>query len=188
MANEGAIRILAKTYDENRRRLEDFAFFMVRDREAAKDIVSDSFETLCKKDDIKVETIIPYILTVIKNSCLNYRRDESRRAAIRDEIREKEGRMAEIYSSAIESTDPKALFCNDMMAILSEELSRLTEEERKIYMLTQENKTYKEISEILGIPYKRVWRISTSINNRLQKALSDYLAMILPLLIAKFIH
>jgi len=177
---------LSEVFSENRERLEAYAYYLVRDEEVARDIVSSAFLSLYqKKESIEAETTLSYIFTSVRNACLNYRRDKSNRDNIHERIKNQEGKLAELYSYTIESTDPKDLFYKDILSILDGELSKLSEEERRIFIMSNsDGKTYKEIAEVLGIPYKRVRRLAIKANEQVQKALTDYLILALPLLIS----
>jgi len=178
---------LSAIFSENRERLEAFAYYLVRDEEVAKDLVSSVFlSILQKKEGLEEETSIGYVFTSVRNACLNYRRDKTNRDSIHEKIKAQEGKLAELYSYTIESTDPSELFYKDILAILEDELATLSEEERKIFVMSNnEGRSYKEIAEVLGLPYKRVRRIAMSTNEKVQKALTDYLILALPIIIGK---
>lgn len=174
-------------FKENRKMLENLAFFYVRDFEAARDIVSQSFMTLWeKREDLVEDGLLGYMFTTVKNSCLNYRRDEAAHKAIYEKIRTKERRMMEHYSTTIESCDPTDLFASDIMAICAQQLSSLPSETREIYLNSRiKGLSYREIADLMDISVRKVERHMLKALAALRISLSDFLDFIVIIIALK---
>ena len=88
--------------------------------------------------------------------------------------------MMDIYTSTIESRDPVALFSGEILSIYKETLLSLPQEQRETWLRSRiDGLTYKEIAEIMHIPYKRVDKNMQQVVKKLRAALSEYLTLIL---------
>lgn len=178
-----------QVFRENRKMLENLAYFYVRDYEAAKDIVSQSFMNLWeKRDTLADDRLLGYMFTTVKNSCLNYRRDATIHKAVYERISQKERRMMEHYSNAIESCNPSDLFARDILAICSQQLASMPAETREIYINSRiKGLSYKEIAELMGISVKRVDHQIQKVLSSLRISLKDFLDFII-IMITLHIH
>ena len=58
--------------------LERIAYFSVRDKEAAKDIVSSAFLKMWEmRGTLDTGRLLPYIYVAVRNACINWRRDSA---------------------------------------------------------------------------------------------------------------
>lgn len=174
-------KIFELIFDQNREMLERLAYFYVGSAEEAQDIVSQSFLTLWeRRDEVVSDRVLPYLFTIVKNACLDYRRKEEKHRQVHEQIFRQERAMMDIYTSTIESRDPVALFTGEILAIYKETLLALPQEQRETWLRSRiDGLTYKEIAEVLGIPYKRVDKNMQQVAKKLRAALSEYLTLIL---------
>lgn len=174
-------KIFEHLFEENREMLERLAFFYTGSREEAQDIVSQSFLTLWeRRNEIVQDRVIPYLFTVVKNACLDYRRKEQLHREVHEQIRQQERSMMDIYTSTIESRDPVALFTEEILSIYKDTLLSLPEEQRETWLRSRiDGLTYKEIAQALGVPYKRVDKNMQRVSQKLKEALSEYLSLLL---------
>ena len=174
-------RIFEHVFDQNREMLERLAYFYVGSREEAQDIVSQSFLSLWeRREDVVEDRVLPYLFTIVRNACLDYRRKEQLHRQVHEQILRQERSMMDIYTSTIESRDPVALFTEEILSIYKETLLSLPQEQRETWLRSRmDGLTYKEIAQTLGIPYKRVDKTMQTVMKRLREALSEYLSLVL---------
>ena len=174
-------KIFEHIFDQNREMLERLAYFYVGSAEDAKDIISQSFLTLWeRREEVVTDRVLPYLFTIVKNACLDYRRKEEKHRQVHEQIFRQERAMMDIYTSTIESRDPVALFSGEILSIYKETLLSLPQEQRETWLRSRiDGLTYKEIAEIMHIPYKRVDKNMQQVVKKLRAALSEYLSLIL---------
>lgn len=171
-------------YMQNKQRLENYATLLVRDREAARDIVSTAMTSVLDSEtSLEANQLIPYIFTTVRNLCLNYRRDSLRHKAVYDHIRQVEGSAFEHYTKLIESSDPKDLFASEIYEICKKQVESMSEQEKELYLLRSDGLTQKEIAEKLGISENQVDKRIRKILKQLRLSLADYLDIAIILII-----
>lgn len=173
-------KIFELLFNQNREMLERLAYFYVGSSEEAKDIVSQSFLTLWeRRDEVVADRVLPYLFTIVKNACLDYRRKETLHRQVHEQILRQERSMMDIYTSTIESRDPIALFTDEILSIYKETLLTLPQEQRETWLRSRiDGLTYKEIAEALGVSYKRVDKNMQQVVKKLRAALSEYLSLL----------
>ena len=74
MSTSNDIAIFNKLFNEHYRQFVLFAMGYIRDKAKAQDFVSDAFASYWeRKENLTTDTNAPgYILTIVKNNCLNY--------------------------------------------------------------------------------------------------------------------
>ena len=175
--NNGCDDILFRqVFNDSRDMLERFAYFSVRDKEAARDIVSSAFLKLWEsREKIDRDRILPYIYVSVKNACINYRRDSAAHLGVYENIRQREQSAMEFYTRAIESCNPAELYVEDILDICRKRLGSYSPMTRMIYIKRMvEGMSYKEIAEALDIPVKKVDNNLQSVMKDLRIALADY--------------
>ena len=142
-----------KFFTENQHRFIRFAWTYTRDEVVAEDIVMESLMAYWENRDHMTPEINPaaYVLTVVKNKCLNYLRhlqlvnDVSDRVASHSEW-ELSNRIA-----TLDACEPNALFASEVQDIIDRVISRLSATTARIFLLSRyDNKSHKEIAEIMG--------------------------------------
>jgi len=174
-------KVFELVFEQNREMLERLACFYIGSREDAKDIVSQSFLSLWeRRESVVQDRVLPYLFTIVKNACLDYRRKETAHRQVREQILRQERSMMDIYTSTIESRDPVALFTDEILSIYKETLLTLPQEQRETWLHSRlEGLTYKEIAQTLGLTPKRVDKNMQKVAAKLKEALSDYLSLLL---------
>lgn len=128
-----------------------FAQKYVKDFEAAREIVQDSFISLWERRS-GLDTRRPvksYLTTTIHNRCLNYLRDN----------RKFNHRILEIENliEHSETSDNDFLVEKELEMAIQHAIAELPEKCREVFLLNRyENLKYKEIAEKLGISLKTV--------------------------------
>ena len=180
-------KLFRQAFNDNREMLERLAYFSVRDREAARDIVSNVFLKLWEmRESIDGDRLMPYIYVSVKNACVNYRRDSASHKNVHDNIRQREQSAMEFYTKAMESCNPAELYVEDILGICRERLENYPPLLRLVYIKSRvDGMSYKEIAEALDVSVKKVDNSLQAVLKDLRIALADYLhAFILAALIS----
>ena len=150
--------------------------------EIAEDILHDSFISLWEKRE-SVDDFIDYLYITIRNNCLRYRRDTSIHKAVYDKIAQKEQGLMEMYTRTIENCDVANLQEKEVSNIIYDVMSKLSAQDRKIFMMKKfDGKSYKEISEELGITTSVIDHSLRNTTAKMKVALADYIPILLALI------
>lgn len=156
-----------------------FAKSYVHDDLAAEDIASESLIKLWEKlKTEKIDYIEPLLLTILKNKALDYlKHEEVKRTAFESMVDWHQQELS-IRISTLESCDPNEIFSDEVESIIRETLKLIPEQTRQIFLLSRfENKSNKEIAELMGISVKGVeYHISKALK-ALRITLKDYLPL-----------
>lgn len=174
-----ASRAVELLFTRQRRTFLTLAVQMVHDEEAAKDILHDSFMALWEKKD-DVENHADYLFHIIRNNCIRYRRKTTVHKDVYDKIAQREKGMMEIYTRAIEGFDILNIHEKEINEIIYRELSKMPLTDRKIFIMKKfAGKSYREISEELGVTSPMIDYSLRKTTARMQKALVDYIPALL---------
>lgn len=133
------------TFEENYRAYHEqvyrFSFWLCGDSAEADDIAAETFLRLwTSHDDVRVETMKAYLLTIARNVFISRRRRSSRHGALPDEI-------VDIRPPPDVEAERK-----DQLSATLAAVQRLPEGERAALLLrTQNNCTYEEVARSLGV-------------------------------------
>ncbi len=126
--------------------------FYVRDPVISEEIAQDIFIGFWeKREDIKINASVKaYLFKACKNKSLNYLRNEKRKL----NIHEKLAKVAETNYDELPGSNMDA---NYLREIINKSVNSLPEKCREIFILAkEENLTYKEIANRLGLSVKTV--------------------------------
>ena len=156
-----------------------FAKSYVHDDLAAEDIASESLIKLWENlKTEKIDYIEPLLLTILKNKALDYlKHEEVKRTAFESMVDWHQQELS-IRISTLESCDPNEIFSDEVESIIRETLKLIPEQTQRIFLLSRfENKSNKEIAELMGISVKGVeYHISKALK-ALRITLKDYLPL-----------
>ena len=154
------------------KRLYGFVFSYTKSEYIAEEIVQEVFIRIWeKREEIKLKGSFSSLLyTMAKNLTLNYLRNASQRAVIRDELWRN-------VSELREDTESEVIF-SEYRDILDDIVDHLPQKKRSIYIMSrEEGKTNAEIADIMGISQKTVknhlWKIFETIKVQLQPHLEN---------------
>ncbi|MGV3588265.1 MAG: RNA polymerase sigma-70 factor [Adhaeribacter sp.] len=143
------------------------AYNIVRDRQAAEDIVQDVLVSLwMRRNSLVVDSLNSYLYTAVRYQVFKVIRA---------------GQIREAHSYAIENpavvnVGESALMAADMDRLLDKGVTELPEKCRQIFMLSRKKHlSTKEIANWLGIAPKTVENQITIALNRLRTTLGDFL-------------
>ena len=144
----------------------------------AEDIVADSFVAFWNsRSKLASDTNLPaYILTIVKNNCLNWLRAQQIHFRIEDDLASTQSRLIDANIRSLSAMDPSNLFASDVQSIISDAIIKMPELTREIFILSRNTgMTYAEIAEELGISQRRVTSEMQAALSILRKALKDYM-------------
>lgn len=162
------------------------AFSYVRDRKVAEDLVSDSFIRLWEhKEDLRPERgdFRPYIVRIVKNTCLQYLRQQTVHQRIENSLHEREAWQFRISIDSLEAMDAeKRLFSGEVEAIVNRCLDGMPRLRREIFTASRlRAMTHREIAEAYGISERRVVQEIQQVLRVLRVQLKDYMPVFVAL-------
>jgi RNA polymerase sigma-70 factor (ECF subfamily) len=168
-----------RLYLQYRPRFVTIATGYVRDRMVAEDIVTDCFMSYFENRDRLSAEIMPvmYIMTSVRNRCLNWLRDQSTHNRIEEHIQQTSQRSIKANLMSLEVCDPHKLFEDEVSEIVRREISAMpTITQRVLTGLRFEGRSYADIASELGISVRRVEYEVQKAMKKLRNALKDYLS------------
>jgi RNA polymerase sigma-70 factor (ECF subfamily) len=182
------IEIFNEAFKNYKARYIRFATSYVKNEQDAEDIVMESFMNFWeKRTEIKTVTnIYAYILSIVKNKAINYLEHQQIVSQALEKIKAHEERELSFRIATLRECNPEDLFSEDLQAIIDKTLQSLSEQKIKIFNLSRiENKSNKEIAEILDISVKTVEYHITETLKVLREGLKDYLTVFLLFLLIR---
>ncbi len=141
----------------------------IHNKEIAEEIVQDIYVYFWeKREKIKIESSVKaYLLSASKNKSLNFLRNEKTKLLIHEKFRNTSDSFYEMPSNAMDSLQ--------LREIIDNAINRLPEKCKKIYQFAREQElSYKEIAEELGISAKTVENQMSIALKKLRKQLRPY--------------
>ncbi|MEG2228239.1 MAG: RNA polymerase sigma-70 factor [Odoribacter sp.] len=164
-----------------------YATQYLRDEEEAREVAQETFITLWeKRGEINNElSIQAYILTITRNKCLNLLRKKIATRKYADTLEARENR--ENYKAlSDESANP--LHLKELEQLIQETMIEMPEKMKTVFRMNRDEElTYPEIAERLGVSVKTVeYRISKALLLFREK-LKDYLPLFLLYMIGQLL-
>lgn len=159
-------------------RLLRFCFSYVRDNAAAENIVQDAFLKLWEvKGSLTNNTNLPaYLTTLVKNASLNYLQKKKGEARVYSSLQQTALSDVELRIQMLQGTIPENIFNKELQAVVKKAIARLPEQTRRVLLMNRyEEKSYREIAQLLGISEKGVEYHISKAFRELRAILKDYL-------------
>lgn len=167
-----------KLFTEYHPRFVAVACRYVRNAEVAEDIVSDCFISFWEiRNNLVGDINIPaYILTSVKNRCLNHLNAELRHRQAERNLHSTRQRLLMADIRSLSACDPDLIFSKEIQILVNKAISQMTPTTRNVFLLSrEEGKTYREIADELDITVSRVnFEIRRALD-LLRTELKDYL-------------
>jgi len=144
------------------------AFKRVKSREAAEEIIQDLFTLLwAKRETIQIhKSLAAYLFTSVRYMVFNYIQKEIVRENYKDSFQ-----AANVFC---DNSTEETVFLNELIRNIEKEVKCLPSQCRYVFELSRkENKTNREIAEVLGISEKTVEGHLTKAIKRLKGGLTD---------------
>lgn len=161
-----------------------FALGYVRDEAKAEDLVSDAFTTYWEcMDKLSIDTNAPgYILTIVKNKCLNYLQHEKVKLKASKEITDHAQWILETNINTLEACDPNKLFSQEIEQIIERTIEKLPYKTAQVFHMSRfEYLSHREIAEKLNLSTKSIEYHITKALSELRINLKDFLIVFLML-------
>jgi RNA polymerase sigma-70 factor (ECF subfamily) len=123
-----------KLFNDYNERFIRFAVGYVKDRQAAEDFVSEAFASFWEnKSHLSLDTKPPaYILTIVKNKCLNHLQHQQVQQRVKEELRDHADWVLQTKISTLEACDPDFLFSEEIQLIIDATLQKLPLKTREV--------------------------------------------------------
>jgi len=158
-----------------------FAQSYVKERETAQDFVSEAFTLFWENrgnlsPDMKPQS---YILTIVKNKCLNHLQHLQVRQRTENRLNEHESWRLSLSINTLQACDPDFLFSEEIKQIIDQTLRRLPKKTRQIFVLNRfEGLSYHEIATKMNLSEKAIeYHISKALVE-LRLSLKDFYILI----------
>lgn len=170
-----------KVFEEYKSRFIRFATSYLGDASSAEDVVMEAFMGLWnRRETLTLQESPAYVLTIIKNKCLNILRDTKTHQAIESNIASQNQRMRDFRVSSLKACDPQELLDKELKTIVSHALKKLPKKTRNIFLRSRyKEESYREISAAMGCTVKNVEYEISKVMKLLRRELKDYLPFIL---------
>lgn len=169
-------------FNEYYSRFTRFALSYVKDQQIAEDFVSEAFTVYWENRENLLPDTKPqaYILTVIKNKCLNHLQHIQIRQRVKKEINEHADWLLSVSINTLEACNPHFIFSDEIQKIVNSTLDKLPEKTRRIYVLNRsQDLSYKDIAEEMNLSVKTIeFHISKALS-QLRLALKDFIYILL---------
>lgn len=182
------IQLFNQLFSDYRTRFIRFAQTYVKDISIAEDFTTEAFMSYWEnKDKLRQDSNPPaYIMTTIKNKCLNYLEHIQLKEKVLTQMSTHSMWELNTRIMTLKACDPHKLFSEEIQQIIKETLATLPPKTAEIFKLSRyENKSNKEIAEIMNMTVKGVqFHISKALKE-LRISLKDYLPAIITYLLIR---
>ncbi|MDR2816711.1 MAG: RNA polymerase sigma-70 factor [Proteiniphilum sp.] len=181
------IQAFNQLFNEYYSRFVRFAEGYVKEIPVAEDFASEAFTNYWEnRERLSMETNPPaYILTIIKNKCLNHLQHQQIRQRVTEELRNHSEWALQTKISTLEACNPDFLFSEEIERIISTALNKLPVKTRQIFILNRfQGFSYKEVAEKMNLSLKAIeFHISKALS-QLRLSLKDFLVILFFILIS----
>lgn len=150
---EAWVRDVLKRYEAP---LLRYAQRLTGNAEAARDVVQDTFLRLCSANRAEIEPhLAPWLYTVCRNRAFDVREKEARMRPMIQEEAERQPNLAPPPNAVAE--------VNERHALILDTLEDLPQNQQEAFRLKfQQNLTYREIGQVMGVSLGTVNTLITS--------------------------
>ncbi len=181
MRSISGIQNFNQLFNEYYERFIRFAMSYVRDRQIAEDFVSEAFTSYWEKKDNLLPDTKPqaYILTIIKNKCLNHLQLVQVRQRAEKEINRHQNWLLNINITTLQACDPELIFAEEIRQIVDKTLEMLPRKTRQIFVMNRyQGLSYKDIAEKIHISTKAIeYHISKALQY-FRVSLKDFICLV----------
>ena len=159
-----------------------FANSYLHDLSMSEDLVAESFMAYWQvRDNLEANSNIrAYILTILKNKCLNFLKQKTYREGRLQNIGEVMQWDLQMRIATLNACNPHEIFSAEIQELLEKAIHQLPERTMRVFLMSRyEHKTNKEIAEILGISVKGVEFHMSKALHQLRIHFKDYLNILL---------
>lgn len=169
-------------YNETYQRFVRFAYGYIKDEALAEDVVSEAFTTYWVNKDTLSTNSNPkaYILTVVKNKCLNHLQHLQVKHRAEQEISEHEEWRMSVNINSLDACNPDFIFSDEISSLIDSTLDRMPAKTKEIFTLNRyEGLSYTEIAQKLGMNSKSIEYHMSKALQLLRISLKEYLPFVI---------
>lgn len=181
MPNPKDIALFNKLFNEYYQQFVYFAIGYVKDETKAQDFVSDAFATYWERKEIlAADTNAPaYILTIVRNNCLNYLQHKNIKLRAAQELTDHAQWVLDTKINTLEACNPDKIFSNEIEEIIENTIKNLPERTAQIFRMSRfEHLPHLDIAKQLDLTTKSVEYHITKTLNELRLNLKDFLTVL----------
>lgn len=181
MSNPTDIATFNKLYNEYYRQFVRFAMGYIKVETKAQDFVSDAFASYWeKKETLPEDTNTPaYILTIVRNNCLNYLQHKKVKVRAAEELTDHAQWVLNTKINTLEACNPDSVFSEEIEQIIENTIKKLPERTGQIFRMSRfEHLSHREIAKKLELTTKSVEYHITKTLNELRHNLKDFLTIL----------
>lgn len=159
-----------------------FADSYIRDKAVAEDLVTESFMTFWDNRQVMLpgSNVRAYLLTVLKNKCLNHLKLREYRKKQLQNISEVSQWDLQMRITTLNACNPEEVFSAEIQDLVNQAIKELPPRTLEVFLLSRyQMKSNKEIAEMLGISVKGVEFHMTKALGLLRISLKDYLPILI---------
>ena len=164
---------------------QQFVFFAqgyLKNEPKAQDFVSESF--IIYWEHLKVlptDTNAPaYILTIVKNKCLNYLQHEKVKMRAIEELTEHAQWLLDTHINTLEACDPDKIFSQEILQIIETTIGKLPKRTAEIFLMSRfDHMSHREIAQKLKLSTKSIEYHISKVLCELRVDLKDFLTVML---------
>ncbi len=164
-------------YNEYYARYIRFAYGYVREKETAEDFVSEAFAAYWDKRKELQSGTKPqaYILTVIKNKCINHLEHLKVRHTVESQMSDQESWRLSLSINTLQACDPDFIFSEEIEKIVERTLRNLPKKTRLIFELNRfDGLSYDDIARKMNLNPKSIeYHVSKALKS-LRLSLKDF--------------
>ncbi len=184
-SSEIDLKVFNELFQEYRQRFIKFAVSYTSDMSVAEDVVMESFTAAWEnRRNLTREKFPAYILTAVKNKCLNHLRARCIRIRAAEDIHSLNYRLLSTRIATLSACDPEEVFSEETRNILNRTIKGMPRRTRDIFIRSRfDGRSYKEIAAEYDITVKSVEFEISKAMKILRAALRDYLPVLILLTI-----
>lgn len=169
----GSFEILFRTYNAG---LKVYALRLIRQKEAAEDIVHDIFMHVWSgRNKINMQTVKPYLFSAVRNECLKYLEHLKVKSSYQQNVLQKGDVPGFLTWEYYVRTE--------LELHIARALEQLSPQQRKIFTMSrEERKTSAQIGEELGLSPRTVEKHMEMAIAKMRQELAEYLPLSLILI------
>lgn len=169
-------------YNEFYARYVRFALSYIKDYNLSEDFVSEAFTLYWSNKNSLAENSNPraYILTIVKNKCLNHLQHLQVRRRAEKAISEHEMWRLSLNINSLAACDPDFIFSAEIRELIDATLEQMPTKTKEIFTLNRyEGLTYQEIAKRLEMSNKSIEYHMSKALQTMRLSLKEYLPLVL---------